>query len=191
MKILSAEFIKGITGTNPIIYNGLPQVAFIGRSNVGKSSIINSLANRRELVKVGKKPGKTVEINFFLINKKFYFVDLPGYGFAKSDMKKQDKLSKLILWYLTYCEVKPHLVVLILDSKVGFTEYDRETLQMLREQNLNYIIVANKIDKMNQKELFAQMANIKKESGEGEVIPFSTVGDKRGGDLIGKVTSFI
>lgn len=83
MRITSAKFIKGITGTNEILYDGLPQIVFVGRSNVGKSSVINSLVNQKDLVKVGKKPGKTVEINLFLINRKFYFVDLPGYGYAR------------------------------------------------------------------------------------------------------------
>ena len=80
MKIQSAEFIRGIKGTNPILNSSLPQIAFVGRSNVGKSSTLNALLNRKDLVAVSKKPGKTTEINFFLVNEKIYFVDLPGYG---------------------------------------------------------------------------------------------------------------
>jgi len=83
MEINKVEFIKSIKGTNDILYEPKLQVAFIGRSNVGKSSLINCLINRKNLVKTGKLPGKTKEINFFLVNDSFYFVDLPGYGYAK------------------------------------------------------------------------------------------------------------
>src|SRR3990167_3085191 len=118
MIISSAKFVKGITGTDDILYDGIPQIAFVGRSNVGKSSVINSLVNQKELVRVGKKPGKTTEINFFLINNKFYFVDLPGYGYAKLSPAEREKARKRMLWYLTESEARP-LVVLILDIKAG------------------------------------------------------------------------
>jgi len=94
MEIKSAEFIKGILGTNELLEDERLQVAFIGRSNVGKSSVINSLVNRKDLVKSGSKPGKTRQINFFLINGKVYFVDLPGYGFLKASLKEKEKLGK-------------------------------------------------------------------------------------------------
>src|SRR6266516_2479045 len=98
-KITSARFIRGIIGTNDILFDGLPQIAFVRRSNVGKSSVINSLTNRKDLVKVGKKPGKTTEINFFLINERFYFVDLPGYGYARLTPAEREKIRKRMLWY--------------------------------------------------------------------------------------------
>ncbi len=191
MIIKNAEFVKGVVGTDPILYNGLPQVVFVGRSNVGKSSIINSLVNRKELVRVGKKPGKTVEINFFLVNKKFYFVDMPGYGFAKTNAKEQEKIKKLILWYLSFSEVKPHLIVMILDVKAGFTDYDKELLRLLKEQNHNYIIVINKIDKVGQKELSDQLYNIKRESLESEILLYSTVEKKRNGDLLSEISQVL
>ena len=90
MKILSASFVKGFTGTDPILYDSLPQFAFVGRSNVGKSSLMNCLLGSTNLVKSGKTPGKTKEINFFLVNRNMYFVDLPGYGFSNI---KRDLLS--------------------------------------------------------------------------------------------------
>ena len=97
MDIKSAEFVKGIMGTDKILEDNKPQIVFVGRSNVGKSSIINLLANRKNLVKSSSKPGKTKQINFFLINKKVFFVDLPGYGFMKMDLKKKEKIRKLII----------------------------------------------------------------------------------------------
>jgi len=153
MEIKKAEFIKGITGTNDILNDGRPQVAFIGRSNVGKSSVINSLVNRKNLVKSGSKPGKTQEINFFLINNKVYFVDLPGYGFMKASLKRREKAKKMILWYLFRSGVRFKKVVLIIDAKVGFTDFDREMLDLLNQNRVPIIIIANKVDKLKKNEL--------------------------------------
>ena len=91
MNITSAEFVKGIRGTDEILTDGVPNIAFIGRSNVGKSSILNSLTGKKALARVGEKPGKTTEINFFLINRTHYFVDLPGYGYATGGAKEREK----------------------------------------------------------------------------------------------------
>ena len=111
MKVSSSVFIKGIRGTDPIVTAPGDHYAFVGRSNVGKSSLINALCNKNGLVKVSHKPGKTVEINYFLINNTAYFVDLPGYGYARVDPVEKEKLQKLILWYLTASGAKrrqPH-----------------------------------------------------------------------------------
>lgn len=150
MDIKSAEFIKGITGTNEILMDGKPQIAFVGRSNVGKSSLINSLVNQKDLARSSSTPGRTQELNFFLINNAFYFVDLPGYGFAKMSKKSRDKMRKMIIWYLSYAESKPKKVVLVLDAKVGLKEFDLEMIKLLREEKINFFIVANKIDKIKK-----------------------------------------
>jgi GTP-binding protein len=174
MDIRSAAFVKGVVGTDGILYDGVPQVAFIGRSNVGKSSVINSLVNRTSLVKVGKKPGKTTELNFFSINEReCYFVDLPGYGYARLGPRERESIEKLISWYLLYAEARPRMVVLILDIKAGLTAFDRQTIEMLREQGHPFVIVANKIDKLNQKDLAKQIGEIRKDSGAQKVIAYS------------------
>ena len=173
MKIDSAEFIKGIRGTNPILYDGVPQIVFLGRSNVGKSSTINALLGSKDLVKVSARPGKTTEINFFKINKSFYLVDLPGYGYAKMNMKKGEKLKKLILWYFMFSDVHPVQVVLILDVKAGLTDFDKEMLKVLEEYNHPYLIVVNKVDKLNQKDLSAQLKKIAADAEGAEIIPSS------------------
>ncbi len=174
MDVRSADFIKGVVGTDGILYDGVPQIAFIGRSNVGKSSVINSLVNRRSLVKVGKKPGKTTEINFFSINEReYYFVDLPGYGYARLGPSDRERIEKLISWYLLYSEVKPLRVVLILDIKAGLTEFDRLTIEMLKEQGHAFVIVANKIDKLNQKERAKQIGQIRADTGADAVLAYS------------------
>ncbi len=99
MKIESAQFIKGVLGSDSIFENGIPQVAFIGRSNVGKSSVINSLVNQNNLARISSSPGRTQMINLFLINNSLYFVDLPGYGYAKVPDKLKNSLRAMVNWY--------------------------------------------------------------------------------------------
>ena len=183
MKIQSAEFVRGIKGTNPILNSSLPQIAFVGRSNVGKSSTLNALLNRKDLVLVSKKPGKTTEINFFLVNAKIYFVDLPGYGYARADIKKREKIRKLIVWYLTSGEVRPTLVALITDIQAGFTDFDKEMLRIIQEQGYSYVVVANKIDKLNQKEITRELLKMKNESNVIEIFPHSAK-TKKGMDIL-------
>ncbi|MFI5260437.1 MAG: ribosome biogenesis GTP-binding protein YihA/YsxC [Candidatus Paceibacteria bacterium] len=174
MNITASEFLKGITGSDVILTDGVPQIAFVGRSNVGKSSTINSLLNRKDLVKTSNRPGKTTEINFFGINnKKCYFVDLPGYGYAKRSPREKESIEKLILWYLMYSESTIAKVVLILDSKAGLTDFDQEMIRVLREKSHPLVIVANKMDKLNQKETFAQLRAIKDLAHEAVVVPYS------------------
>jgi len=172
MKIKTAEFIKGIVGEDKILKEKKPQVAFIGRSNVGKSSVINSLVSRKNLVKSSSTPGKTREINFFLVNKSIYFVDLPGYGFAKMSKKESEKLRKLIWWYFTSGEVKPKFVVLIVDAKVGVTDLDFDMLGILKEYNHNIIVLANKVDKLKKNDIKKKVLEIEENILE-DVVAFS------------------
>lgn len=152
MEIKSADFVKGIIGTDPILNDKYPHIAFVGRSNVGKSSVINSLLSRKNLVKSSSTPGKTKEINFFFVNKKSYFVDLPGYGFARMGAKGADKIRKLILWYLSGGEARAHLVLLIVDAGAKPMVHDKEMANVLRAEGLDFIIIANKIDRLTQAE---------------------------------------
>ncbi len=197
MVIRSADFVKGVIGTDDILYDGTPQVAFVGRSNVGKSSVINSLVHRNDLVRVGKKPGKTTELNFYSINRatvapyaaELYLVDLPGYGYAKVGPKQKEKIEKLILWYLLFSEVKPQKVAIILDTKVGITEFDAEMIRVLKEQGHPFMIIANKSDKLNQRDLTKQVAEIRADAGDAPVCVYSAK-EKRGSDeLLNLITS--
>jgi GTP-binding protein len=173
VKIVSAEFVKGIRGTDAVAVDGTPQVAFVGRSNVGKSSLIAALTHNRALVKVSNTPGKTREINFFRINNKHYLVDLPGYGYARVSPEEKEKLQKLLLWYFTDTSIRPRIVVIVLDVKVGITEFDRQMMQILREQGHPFIIAANKIDKLTKKELAQQFSKIVAAAQGAEVLPVS------------------
>jgi len=172
---ISAEFIKGVTGTSDILYDGKFQVAFIGRSNVGKSSLINSLLMKRNLARSSSNPGKTVRLDFFLINHKFYFVDLPGYGYSKVSAKRQNKLREMILWYFLYSGIKERMAVLIIDAKIGLTDLDREMIDILKKNNINFVIVANKIDKLRMGEKEKQLKKIQDECGLSKIIPYSSI----------------
>jgi GTP-binding protein len=171
MEIKKAEFKRSIKGTDDILYEPKLQVAFIGRSNVGKSSLINRLLNKKNLVKTGKLPGKTREINFFLINDSFYFVDLPGYGYAKMSLSEREQLSRMIQWYFSE-KVFKRKVVLILDIKVGPSVMDVEMLEFLSGQGQDVIIVANKADSVNKHERDEEIKAIT-EMLETEIIPCS------------------
>lgn len=178
---MGASFIKGIRGTDPITNDGHSQVAFLGRSNVGKSSVINSLLGTKSLVRSSSTPGQTREINFFLVsakkenakNEEIYFVDLPGYGYARMSMKSREKMAKMILWYLTESGADIGTAVLILDMQRGMSDFDRDMLEVLRAQKYKTIVVANKSDKLNQKERHAAEENIRAELSGEELILYS------------------
>jgi len=132
----------------------LPQIAFSGRSNVGKSSLINSLLNRKNLARVSGEPGKTITVNFYNIDKKLYLVDLPGYGYAKRTKEDQKKWSSLTDGYFTnnpnFDSVR--LVCQLIDSRVGPTEDDWDMLEYMTEAQCNFIVVGTKCDKLNRTE---------------------------------------
>jgi GTP-binding protein len=179
MKITSAQFMRGVTGTNDILEDGVPQVAIIGRSNVGKSTIINSLTGQKVLARTSDFPGFTQEINVYWINRKVYLLDLPGYGFAKASRDLKERLQKLIGWYLFNSPYDQKKVLLIVDAFVGVTKDDIEMLDALQHYNKNIVIVANKIDKIPKKKYDEYMQKIRAAIGGQEttmpIIPYSSV----------------
>jgi len=174
MSISSAKFIKSVVGEDEILENGIPQVAFIGRSNVGKSSVINSLVGQKNLAKSSSYPGMTKLINVFLVSKSVYFIDLPGYGFAKVSIDLKQGFQQLTEWYLFETEYPQRKVVLIVDAKVGVMENDLEMFRKLVEHKKHVVIVANKVDKINKSELEAQLKKIHAAFGKRLVIPYSS-----------------
>ena len=149
MKIRSAEFILSASSPWQFPPPTLPEIAFAGRSNVGKSTLINSLLNRKKLVKTSSTPGKTQLINFFNINDKFHFVDLPGYGFAKVPENVRKQWQRLIESYLQERESLRN-VVLIVDSRHGPTKQDRQLKEWLDYYERPVLIVASKVDKLKR-----------------------------------------
>src|SRR3989344_388076 len=173
MKITSAKFVKGVKGSSDMPADKMFQVAFIGRSNVGKSSVINALTNQNNLAKTSSSPGRTTEINLFLINNSFYLVDLPGYGFAKTSLKNREKLRKLIRWYLIESGLNQKKVFLIIDAELGPTKADMEVLANFEETNKNIVVIANKIDKLKSSDYERAITGIKKIFTGYRIIPFS------------------
>ncbi len=173
MEILKAEFVKGVVGGDYDIGNNLPQIAFFGRSNAGKSSVINSLARRKKLVRVSKDPGETKEANFYKINEAFYLVDFPGYGYSKHSIKMRNKMTKRLFWYVENSNVKPEAVFLIIDIKVGLTNLDREMIEKLKENNHHINIVGNKADKLGKVAREGKVSDIKKEEPKIPVLLYS------------------
>ena len=164
MKILSAEFVTSAVGPTQFPIDRKPQVAFAGRSNVGKSSIINSILNRKGLVKTSATPGKTQLINFFLINGQFYCVDLPGYGYAKAPRAVTDAWAPMIEGYL---KGAPQLrtVVMLLDIRREPDDRDRRLIAWLRHYDIPALFILTKADKVNRQEAVAAQREIARQLG--------------------------
>ncbi len=162
--IFSATFVKSATSLSGLPEERLPQVAFLGRSNVGKSSLLNALMGEKNLVKVSSTPGKTQEINFFCVNEAFYLVDLPGVGYAKVGIEKREKMASYIRDYVERCEDLKGVIYLV-DIRRGWTAIDLITVEGLREANCPVLIVASKKDKVNQSELRENTKLIQKKFG--------------------------
>ena len=157
----------------------LAQVAFSGRSNVGKSSLINSLLGRKSLARVSSAPGKTITINFYEVDKKMYLVDLPGYGFAKRTLEDKKKWSALTDGYFTSNKNIDRLclVVQLVDSRIGPTKDDEMMLDFLTQSELPFVVVATKTDKLNATERKKNLAAIAAHPlvNGATVIPFSSL----------------
>lgn len=171
--IISATFVTGVVKDCKELHSGFPQIAFIGRSNAGKSSVINSLTKQNNLARVSSAPGRTQEINLFLINKSLYLADLPGYGFVKASREARERLEQLINWYLFLSGYEQKLIVLIIDAELGLTQSDLEILASLKEYKKNVIILANKIDKIKKSEYARQLEKIENQAEGLKVIPYS------------------
>lgn len=173
MKITSAKFIRGVRGTDDVLYDGRPQVAFIGRSNAGKSTLINTLTGVKNLARWSKTPGRTQELNVFFVNDSFYFIDFPGYGYVKTSFEAWQKVNKLIDWYLFRSGLNPK-IVMIIDGNIGPTENDLGVLRYLENEDKDVIIVANKIDKVKKSKLKHRLKLIKEKVPGHIVVPFSS-----------------
>ncbi len=171
--IKSATFIKGAVHDTGLPVEKLDEIAFIGRSNVGKSSVINSLTGRNKLARSSSTPGFTAEANFYLINEEFYLVDLPGYGFARGSHSQRDKIARIIEWYFTSENTNTKKVVLIIDANVGPTVDDIHFYNFLNEQKKDIVIIANKFDKLKQNEIFKAIADIEKAFEGKKIIKYS------------------
>ena len=148
MVIKDIQFIKGATRWEQLPADGLPEVAFVGRSNVGKSSLLNMLAGRTKLARTSGTPGKTQEFNYYKVNGRLYFVDLPGYGYAKIARTQRSRWGRFIGRYLT--EREPLRAVFhLIDSRHPPTDLDRDVMALMRGGDVPYIVVLTKTDKLS------------------------------------------
>jgi GTP-binding protein len=171
---MDAEHIRSAAQPEDFPPAALPEVAFLGRSNVGKSSLLNTLTGKRGLAYTSAKPGCTQLINFYLIEGKLTFVDLPGYGYARVPLDVKARWKRLIDSYLTNRETL-EMAVLLLDSRRGWMEPDLELKQWLEFQQLPYVVVATKTDKLNRREETNGLAAIQAQCPERPLLPFSAV----------------
>ena len=162
MDIKEAKFIISNTDIKLCPTDGMPEYAFIGRSNVGKSSLINMITEKKDLAKTSGRPGKTQLINHFLINKEWYLVDLPGYGYAKASKSSRNQWEKFISEYLMKRETLINIFVLI-DSRLEVQKIDLEFMSWCAENQLPFSMVFTKIDKLSSSALQKNLAAYKKE----------------------------
>ena len=162
MKVLTARFVKSALHPADFPADGRPEIVFAGRSNVGKSSLLNQLLGRKGLAKTSGTPGKTRTLNFFDVNGKVYFVDLPGYGYAKVPKGMKDQWVQCMTGYLTDREPL-RLVAVLLDARHRPTALDHDMLALLEEAEAPTLVVATKIDKLKRSQRAAQLRIIREE----------------------------
>ncbi len=174
MNFNQAEFVLSAADSSQFIRDGLPQIAFAGRSNVGKSSVINRILGRKNLAHVGATPGKTAQVNYFCIDHQAYLVDLPGYGYAKVSKAERDRWGRLMERYFAAGLIT--LGVQIVDARHKPTADDLTMVQWFYESGCPVLLVANKLDKLKKSEIQPNLEQIRQTlapEGQAEIIPFS------------------
>jgi len=174
MNFNNVEFLISAASPKDFPGNRLPEIAFAGKSNVGKSSVINRILNRKNFARVGDKPGKTIHVNYFTIDKCCYFVDLPGYGYAKVSQKEKERWGKMMENY--FAAQRIDLGVMIVDARHAPTNNDITMANWFMESGCPFVVVANKLDKLKRSEIEPNMARIRQDlelPEQCQVIPFS------------------
>ena len=175
MNLQIVEFVKSAAQPNAFVNDALPQIAFSGKSNVGKSSVLNCVLQRKNFARVGQKPGKTVHINYFKVDDKAYFVDLPGYGYAQVAASEKERWGKLMEAYFAQAD-RITLGVMIVDARHAPTKLDIVMAELFQSTERPFVVVANKLDKLKKSDIEPNLARIRadlKLSPETELIPFS------------------
>jgi GTP-binding protein len=174
MNLQKVEFLISAAATRDFPGNRLPEIAFAGKSNVGKSSVINRLLQRKNFARVGDKPGKTIHVNYFTVDKKCYFVDLPGYGYAKVSQSEKERWGKLMEDYFAAGRID--LGILIVDYRHPPTNNDITMARWFLDSGCRFVVVANKMDKLKKSELEPNLQIIRRDlelPEECPIIPFS------------------
>ena len=193
MKIINPKF--EISAVNPKQYpkNDLPQIVLVGKSNVGKSSFINTMINRKSLARTSSEPGKTRLINFYNIDEKFYFVDLPGYGYSKMSKKEQEKVGQFIEQYLFNCK-NISLIIFLIDIRHPSTQNDKLMYNYIIHSKLPFLILANKADKIAQTKVLEATDTLQKDINplkDSTILPFSSVKKNYSEDVWNFINKYI
>ena len=189
LKIRQCEFVDSVFHLDKLPHDRRPQIAFAGRSNVGKSTLLNRLVGHRKMAKVSNTPGKTRSLNFFLVNERFYFVDLPGYGYARVSKTERAGWGRLIEGFLHGSETLAGLV-LLLDCRREPTDEDLELLSWLNESQLPALIVVTKTDKLNRDRINRKLRQVENELGLPS-IAFSSVSGEGKNELLAAIGDLI
>ncbi len=174
MNLHNVEFLISAANKRDFPASRLPEIAFAGKSNVGKSSVINRLLQRKNFARVGEKPGKTIHVNYFTIDKKCYFVDLPGYGFAKVSQAEKDRWANLMESYFAANRID--LGVMIVDARHAPTQNDITMANWFIQSGCRFVVVANKLDKLKKSEIEPNLKTIRANlclPDDCIVVPFS------------------
>ena len=193
LNVNKAEFIKSAASSTQFIHSSTPAVVFAGKSNVGKSSVINRLLNRKNFARVGASPGKTIHVNYFLIDGKIYFVDLPGYGYAKVSQSERDRWGKLMEKFFA-TEGLIDLGVMIVDSRHKPTADDVTMAEWFKNSGCRLVVVANKLDKLKKSEIEPNLQLIRETLQLPEsvvLIPFSAEKGQGRELLMSEITKLI
>ena len=192
MNFQKVEFVTSAANAADFKRDGLPQFAFAGKSNVGKSSVINRLLQRKNFARVGESPGKTIHINYFIIDQKIYLVDLPGYGYAKVSKAEKERWGKLMERYFQ----EPDLItlgVMIVDARHKPTANDGIMADFFKDSGRPFVVVANKLDKCKKSEIEGNLACIRETLGLPEdckLIPFSAEKGTGRDDLVREILNY-
>lgn len=181
MKVETAEFIRSAHGSGDYLRDGRPEIAFVGRSNVGKSTLLNGLLGRKSLARTSSTPGRTQAVNYFLVNQRFYFVDLPGYGYAKAGKDARREWAARVEGY--FRETPPDTVVLLVDGKVGATPLDVQAYEYLEGLGLAVIVAATKIDQITRGRWALAVRDVRQTLGLKETIPVIPVSARSGSGI--------
>jgi GTP-binding protein len=181
VKVETAEFIRSAHGSGDYLRDGRPEVAFVGRSNVGKSSLLNRLLGRNGLARTSSTPGRTQAVNYFLVNRRFYFVDLPGYGYAKAGKEARREWAGRVEGY--FREQPPALVVLLVDGNVGATPLDVQAYEYLSALETEVLVAATKIDRISRGRWALVVRDIRKALNLEEEVPVIPVSARSGAGI--------
>ena len=179
LNVNKAEFVKSAAAAGQFIHSSVPKVAFAGKSNVGKSSVINRMLNRKNFARVGAQPGKTVHVNYFLIDGKLYFVDLPGYGYAKVSQAEKERWGKLMEEFFADPGTFD-LGVMIVDARHKPTADDITMAQWFKNAGCRLAVVANKLDKLKKSEIEPNLKLIRETLQLPETVPLIPFSAEKG-----------